>query len=103
MSKSRKLCDLTIHEWNDLLERYKQTPGYRPGAAMRIENTIFTTARYAGGMTFKGDSYTYFEPVDTKAPANPDGTPCVAWLLVRADFLKWATKETRKGETHAKE
>lgn len=103
MSKSRKLCDLTIHEWNDLLERYKQTPGYRPGAAMRIENTMFTSARAYGGMIYNGDRYAYFEPVDPDKPKNPDGSPCVAWLMVRVDFLEWATKETRKGENHAKE
>lgn len=103
MSKPRKVGGLTLRDWDGLLARYRETPGYRPGAAMRIENTPFTSARPLGGMTYKGDSYTYFEPVDTEAPANPDGTPRVAWLMVRADFLKWANKETRKGETHAKE
>lgn len=102
MSKPRKVRDLTIAEWSDLLERYKQTPGYKPGDAMRIENTMFTSARHFGRMTYNGDSYTYFEPVDPSQPVNPDGTPYVAWLMVREDFLKWAAKETRKGENHAK-
>lgn len=83
---------MTLNEWNAALEEYKATPGYRPGAAMRIENTQFTTARYYGGMRLNGELYTYFEPeVDGHAP-NEDGTPYVAWLMVRDDFLRWVKK-----------
>ena len=27
----------------------------------------------------------------------PDGTPYVAWLMVRHDFLRWATKYLKRG------
>ena len=27
---------------------------------------------------------------------NPDGTPYVAWLMVRMDFLLWVTAELKK-------
>ena len=83
---------MTLDAWEKALEEYKQTPGYRPGAAMRIENTQFTTARHFGGMTFNGERYTYFEPeVDGHEP-NEDGSPYVAWLMVREDFLRWVKK-----------
>ena len=90
--------DLTIADWQNWLAKFKaEKPNVKPGAAMRIENTPFTTARYYGGMTLNGDQYTYFEPVDERQPKNPDGTPYVAWLMVRMDFLRWVTKELRKG------
>ena len=91
-----KVEQLNLYEWHNLLEEYKQTPNYRPAAAMRIENTPFTTARYFGGMTFGGDSYTYFEPVIPGEKPNADGSPYVAWLMVRDDFLKWAKAKLRK-------
>lgn len=98
----KKPTDLDIEEWNELLERFKATPRYRPLAAMRIENTVFTSARHAGGMRFNGDSYTYFEPVVPGAAPNADGSPCVAWLMVRDDFLSWVKRELKKkGEGHA--
>jgi len=90
-----KPSDLDIAQWNALLERYKETPNYRAGAAMRIENTMFTSARWAGGMTYNGETYKYFEPVDPTMPANDDGTPYVAWLMVRWDFLRWVEKELK--------
>ena len=98
----KKPENLTLNEWGDLLDEYKQTQDYRAGAAMRIENTPFTTARYFGGMRLEGDNYTYFEPeVDGHAP-NEDGSPYVAWLMVREDFLKWTTKELKRREKEAK-
>ena len=92
-----KVQDLNIDQWADLLERYKETPGYRSGAAMRIENTPFTTARRFGGMTFNGERYTYFEPVVPEEKPNADGSPYVAWLMVREDFLRWVKAELKKG------
>lgn len=93
----RKPEELDLNEWSDLLEEYKKTPGYRTGAAMRIENTMFTSARYAGGMRFNSDTYTYFEPEIPGHSTNNDGTPYVAWLMVRDDFLRWVKKQLRKG------
>ena len=92
----RTPADLDINEWQKLLDKYKFTPGFKPVAAMRIENTPFTTARYAGGMTYNGSSYTYFEPRIPGASPNPDGTPFVAWLMVREDFLRWVKKQLKK-------
>lgn len=91
-----KVEKLNLNQWAELLERYKQTPGYRPGAAMRIECTPFTTARYFGGMTYQGERYTYFGPPIPGHAPNEDGSPYVAWLMVREDFLKWAKAELRK-------
>lgn len=87
--------DLTINGWQAWLDKYRvESPNTWMGAAMRIENTPFTSARYAGGMTYKGEHYTYFEPFT--GGTNPDGTPCVAWLMVRMDFLRWVTKELKR-------
>jgi hypothetical protein len=92
----KKPQDLTIQEWQDWLTRFETAkPNAKIGAARRIENTIFTTARYYGGMTIDGEHYIYFEPKDPLKPANPDGTPCVAWLMVRNDFLLWVAKELK--------
>lgn len=94
-----KVKDLTIQDWQELLDKWrKENPTAKSGAAMRIENTIFTSARYYGGMTFNGEQYTYFEPRDPSQPANPDGTPYVACLMVRRDFLRWVTKQLKKEE-----
>ena len=95
-----KIAELDIDGWQKLVNQYRAAhPNAKPGAAMRIENTMFTPARYFGGMEYNGDKYTYFEPVDERQPRNPDGTPYVAWLMVRMDFLSWVTKELKKRET----
>ena len=92
-----KPTDLKITEWQNWLCRFKAAnPTATGGAAIRIENTPLTSARYAGGMVYNGDEYTYFEPVDERQPRNPDGTPYVAWLMVRMDFLRWITKELKR-------
>ena len=93
-----KPTDLKIADWQKWLDRFRAAnPDAKPAAAIRIENTILSTARHFGGMTYNGDEYTYFEPVDEQQQPNPDGTPYVAWLMVRTDFLRWITKELRKG------
>ena len=92
-----KPTDLTIADWQKWLDRFKaENPTAKPGAAMRIENTPFTPARYSGGMRYNGDHFTYFEPRDEQQPPNPDGTPYVAWLMVRMDFLRWVTEQLKK-------
>lgn len=96
-----KVLDLDIYQWQEWLGKfYAKNPTAKSGcgAAMRIENTMFTSARYAGGMILNGEKYTYFEPKDPKMPNNPDGTPYVAWLMVRMDFLRWLKKELKKEE-----
>ena len=94
-----KVKDLTIQDWQNWLDRFKSAfPCVKPSAAIRIENTPFTTARYSGGMTLNGDQYTYFEPKDPTHPNNPDGTPYVAWLMVRMDFLLWLTDELKEAD-----
>lgn len=95
-----KPTDLTIADWQKWLDRFRTAnPNAKPEAAIRIENTILSTARHFGGMTYNGDEYTYFEPVDEQQqpnPDDPDGTPYVAWLMVRMDFLRWLTKELKR-------
>lgn len=93
-----KVTDLNIEDWQRWLEKFKAAnPIKNPLlAAIRIENTMLTPARYFGGMEYNGDKYTYFEPVDERQPRNPDGTPYVAWLMVRMDFLRWVTAELKK-------
>ena len=92
-----KVKDLTIEDWQTWLDKWRVAhPTAKQGAAIRIENTPFTTARHFGGMTYNGDRFTYFEPRDTRQPPNPDGTPYVAWLMVRLDFLRWVTKELKR-------
>lgn len=93
-----KVEDLTIQDWQKLLTEFNSgiRKKFVTPAVMRIENTPFTSARYAGGMTMNGERYTYFEPRDPSQPANLDGKPYVAWLMVRMDFLQWVTKELKK-------
>ena len=91
-----KIKDLDILGWQRLLDRYTGPRDRFNPPVMRIENTMFTSARYYGGMTFNGHKYTYFEPIDPRQPKNADGTPYVAWLMVRMDFLQWATKELKR-------
>lgn len=92
------LKKLDLHGWQSLLDKFLAEKNPKGSPAIRIENTQFTPARYYGGMTYNGSKYTYFEPVIPDEPNNPDGTPKVAWLMVRDDFLKFAKKEAKKTE-----
>ena len=97
--RTMKVKDFNIQQWQDCLTKFLATCTKKdPPPAIRIENTQFTTARYYGGMTMNGEKYTYFEPVILGEPNNPDGSPYVAWLMVRDDFLKFATKEAKAME-----
>ena len=92
-----KIKELDIDGWQKLVNQFRAAhPDAKPGAAIRIENTMLSTARYSGGMVYDGDQYFYFEPIDPRQPKNADGTPYVAWLMVRMDFLQWATKELKR-------
>lgn len=94
-----KVENFNLQDWHDCLTKFLATCKEKdPPPAIRIENTRFTTARYYGGMTYNGKKYTYFEPVIPGEPNNPDGTPYVAWLMVRDDFLKFAKKEAKNME-----
>lgn len=92
----RNPADLDIIEWQAFLNRYTGPRDRNSPPAIRIENTQFTPARYYGGMKLNGNVYTYFEPRDPRQPDNPDGTPYVAWLMVREDFLRWVSGELKK-------
>lgn len=88
--------DLTITDWQELLTRYrKEHPGVEGNLAMRIENTMFSIARFYGGMVLDGHTYTYFEP---RVP----GTTEVAWLCVRDDFLRWTAAQLKKQKKEAR-
>lgn len=91
----KTIKDLDINQWQELLTRFKAETKSTGHAAMRIENTMFTSARYFGGMTYNGERYTYFEPA-ILGKKNEDGTQTVAWLMVRDDFLRWATNQVKK-------
>lgn len=94
-----KVKDFNIQQWQDCLTMFLATcRKIVPPPAIRIENTQFTTARYCGGMTMNGEKYTYFEPIIPGEKPNPDGSPYVAWLMVRDDFLRFATKEAKAME-----
>lgn len=90
-----KVQELTIHQWQRFAEMYTPSGENKRTdmpVALRVENTIFTPARYFGGMKYNGATFTYFEPQDPKQPANADGSPYVAWLMVRDDFLRYVAK-----------
>lgn len=86
---------LNLQHWQDLLTKFLAAKKPEGLPAIRCENTPFTTARYNGGMNYNGNHYTYFEPVIPGEKPNPDGTPYVAWLMVRDDFLQFAKKEAK--------
>ena len=91
-----KVKDFNLQHWQDCLTMFLATcRKISPPPAIRIENTQFTTARHYGGMTYNGEKYTYFEPVIPGEPNNPDGSPYVAWLMVRSDFLRFARQEAK--------
>ena len=97
---------LNLREWQNYLDRFsKEADKVKSPTlpiAMRIENTQLTIARHYGGIKYNGTEYTYFEPEIPEHAPNPDGSPYVAWLIVRNDFLKWVKAEIRKENTLAK-
>lgn len=98
-----KVKDFNLQHWQDCLTKFLAEHKDETGQpAIRIENTQLTIARYYGGIKYNGRSYTYFEPKISGHEPNPDGSPYVAWLMVRDDFLRFATKEAKKmGSTHS--
>lgn len=96
----KKPTHLDLREWQDFLYRFKteadKVKSPNLPVAMRIENTQLTIARYYGRTMYNGHVYTYFEPKIPNHEPNPDGSPYVAWLLVRHDFLMWVSKEIKK-------
>lgn len=89
--------DLNLAQWQILLDKFKATHAEKDTPiAMRIEDTQFTIARHFGCCKYNGEYYLYFEPQIAGEAPNADGTPKVAWILVRDDFLSWATKQLRK-------
>lgn len=98
--------DLDLADWQRYLDRFKQGADKVKSpilpAAMRIENTQLTIARHYGGIKYNGCSYKYFEPRIPGHAPNPDGSPYVAWLIVRADFLKWVAMSLRQEERASK-
>lgn len=92
---------LTVDDWQGLMDKYMQAAPAEARTkaapyAIRIENTMFSVARYSGGMTYNGEHYVYCEAFDHKQPRHADGSPYVAWLMVREDFFLWAQKERAK-------
>lgn len=98
----RTTADLDINEWQDYIERFHARWPYTVRFAMRIENTPFTSARFAGGMIYNDAHYTYFEPRIPGHEPNPDGSPYVAWLMVRDDFLRFVSAELNKEAKRAR-
>ena len=99
MANNSPLFGLRIGDWDAMYNAFMnshQSKEYEsPAAAIRIENTPFTSARYAGGMTYQGKTYTYFEPAIAGHAPNPDGSRHVAWLMVRDDFKRWVEKHIK--------
>lgn len=92
-----KVIEFNLLHWQDCLTKFLAEHKDETGQpAIRIENTQLTIARYYGGIKYNGRSYTYFEPKIPGHEPNPDGSPFVAWLLVRDDFLRFATNEAKK-------
>lgn len=95
--------DLNINEWQALIDEVKamdQPPRFvKDGKplAMRIENTMLTTARYAGGCRVNGCDYIYFEPL-VPGETNSIGKPYVAWLIVRDEFVRYVSKKLKKAK-----
>lgn len=89
-----KITDININEWQRLVNQFMASGANkmpdRP-VAMRCENTPLSIARFSGGCTVYGERYMFF------APPIPGSQKC-AWLIVREDFMRWATKELKELE-----
>ena len=100
---AKKPESLDLKEWQDFLDEFKKEPSrkstYPTPIAMRIENTQLTLARYSGGCVYNKVQYKYFEPRIPGHAPNEDGSPYVAWLIVREDFLKWVREQLKKQST----
>ena len=96
-----KITDIDINEWQRLLNQFKasgaDTMPNKP-AAMRCENTQLSIARFSGGCTAYGERYMFFAP-PIPGERNEDGTQKCAWLVVREDFMRWAAKELKRGDS----
>lgn len=100
------IYDLDIVSWDTWIGRYRMAHPRHIATvdaplAMRIENTPFTSARCAGGMTLKDRSYTYFEPKLLDI-FGEDGSVSVAWLMVRDDVVRWIQRTIRRDAQRAR-
>ena len=102
---AKKPESLDLKEWQDFLDEFKKDPSrkyaFATPIAMRIENTQLSLARYSGGCVYNKVHYKYFEPKIPDHAPNEDGSPYVAWLIVREDFLKWVKKQLRQKAAEA--
>ena len=97
--------NLDTRGWQSLVNQYRSTrkaTNNSAPVALRIENTPFASARYAGGMTYMGASYRYVEAIDQNMANHPDETPYIAWLMVREDFLRWAKRKLKQKKENCK-
>jgi len=97
LAAARTIVNWKLSEWCRAVKQDSSAGridhGVSTPVTMRIENTMFTVGRYYGGMEYNKMHYTYFEPeVDGHEP-NDDGSPYVAWLMVRDDFVERIIKE----------
>lgn len=90
-----KVKDLTLAQWQTQLDAFRATSPIAPSAAgFRIDGTQFSTARFYGGMTYRGERYTTFECKEVKGEL----TCQYATIAVREDALKWITKKLKDEE-----
>lgn len=77
--------ELTLQQWQFALDNCG-IPRGKYNLAFRIENTMMSVAKYAGGMRLDGELYLYVNPVNTADNCNRVD------LVVREDLVKWAMK-----------
>lgn len=74
--------ELTLQQWADAVRvsgiRTKDFAG-----AIRIENTVLSVAKHAGGARLNGELYLYVNPVDERTMKRVD-------LIVCKPLLEWA-------------
>ena len=94
-----KVNEQTLAQWQKRIDEFRaENPSAPSSAAFRIDGTMFSTARFFGGMTFNGANYIVFECKDT-----PGELTCkYATIAVRMDMLRWLTKKLKAEKVERK-
>lgn len=85
---------LPLQRWQEYINRSSLPSSANTPRALRIENTIYSTARFFGGAVINGQEYKLFWPRDPDGRAVP--------ILGRKDFMESVAADLKERKSQKK-